>query len=141
MFFKPKKLRVVEARTTRNLTMHEAAAALATRLECLTAQARNATPLALFVPVDIDGKKPSVKHAGGVWTHEKSLQWIREKATTKFRIGMLLYGLIVIDFDNKDIYPAWASEFPELATAPAESTKKGMHVYFMRCAAATTLCA
>ena len=89
--------------------MHKAAIALAARLECLNTQASDG-PLALFVPVDMDSKKPSVYHRGGVWTHEKSLQWLRENHTTEFRIGMLLYGLIVIDFDQRDFYPARVGE-------------------------------
>lgn len=48
---------------------------------------------------------------------------------------MLLYGLFVLDFDVLDLYEAWAIEHPELATAPAERTKKGVHVYFVRCEA------
>ena len=118
--------------------MHQAAAALATRLDTLRAEAGVETPLAMFVPVDASSKKPSVKHAGGLWSHEKALNWIRDNAgNDKFRIGMLLYGLIVIDFDRADLYPAWEAEFPEMAAAPAERTKKGIHVYFLRCPAAT----
>ena len=41
-------------------------------------------------------------------------------------------GLIVIDFDTADGYPPWAAEFPELDEAPGETTRKGVHTYFLR---------
>ena len=78
-----------------------------------------------------------MKHAGGAWSRAKAAQWVANNGQRKrFRIGMLLYGLVVIDFDTSEGYPPWAAEFPELDEAPAETTTKGVHVYFVRCAAA-----
>jgi len=113
-----------------------AARALAERLAALSAQA--GTTLAVFVPVHTVEKKPVIKHRGGEWSHEMGAQWLKrpECGASGFRVGMLLYGLVVIDFDRAKLYPAWAAEFPELEAAPAERTRKGMHCYFLRCPAA-----
>ena len=93
--------------------------------------------LAVFVPVSIKNKQPITCHKGGQWSHDKALQWLKHKAQkAQFRVGMLLYGLVVIDFDRAELYPAWAAEFPELEAVPAERTRKGMHCYFLRCHAA-----
>ena len=116
------------------------ARALAERLAALSAEA--GATLAVFVPVDPTEKKPLVKHRGGQWSHGKAVQWLMMKQRNAgaggadFRIGMLLYGLMVLDFDRADLYPAWAAEFPELEMAPAEQTRKGIHCYFLRCPAA-----
>ena len=113
---------------------HHAARTLSSRLHRLNTQV--GSTVALFVPVRPDAKQPAVCHKGGAWTQETSERWLADHGGEKFRIGMLLYGLVAIDFDTRDLYPVWAAEFPELDAAPAEETRKGVHVYFRRCPAA-----
>jgi len=45
--------------------------------------------------------------------------------------GEISGGLTVLDFDNADLYEAWAAENPSLAdTLPTVRTGRGYHVYF-----------
>jgi len=112
--------------------MHEAAAALSARLLELS-EGREDKPVAVFVPVRPKEKQPLVKHADGQWTYAKSQSYIKCTRHTDYRIGILLYGLFVIDFDEHALYTDWLAQFPELERAPAEMTRKGVHVYFRRC--------
>ena len=120
-----------------SLMLHAAACELADRLHHLSEG--RAAPVALFVPVAPKNKQPIVKHAATSaetpWTDEESQKWLAEKKGRDFRVGVLLYGLFVIDFDVHGLYTDWAAEFPEMEAAPAERTRKGVHVYFQRCPA------
>ena len=48
---------------------------------------------------------------------------------------MMLQDLFIVDFDELSRYSIWATEHPELESAPAERTEKGVRVYFLRCRA------
>lgn len=94
------------------------------------------TTLAIFIPGNPEKKQPCVKHVGGVWTMKESEAWLDTQGTRRpYKLAMVLHGLCALDFDAHDIYDAWVAEFPELATAPACRTKRGVHVYFERCPA------
>ena len=117
------------------MAMLQAARAMADRLHALS-EGRSG-PVGLVVPVPQGKKVPMVRHKDGEWTEAVSRQWFKEDSAQimKYDLGILLYGFFVIDFDKEDQYGAWAAEYPELESAPAERTKKGMHVYFLRCPA------
>ena len=65
------------------------------------------------------------------WTEETSLRSFRENADVD--IGILVSGLFLLDFDSMCQYDTWAADHREIASAPAERTKTGMRVYFLRC--------
>ena len=117
--------------------MYAAARALASRLRELSE--RSGTQVALFIPVKMEAKRPLVCHKSTgpkpSWTEKESQGWLASNEREKFRVGMVLYDLFVLDFDIKGLCDEWAREHPELGLAPAESTKKGVHVYFRRCPA------
>ena len=114
---------------------YAAACELSSRLKEMSA-ANNDSTVATFVPVHEDRKQPKVLHALGQWTAEARERWLkRNRRLGNYRIGMLLYGLFVLDFDEHELYDAWANEHPEIGVAPAERTRKGVHVFFQRCAA------
>ena len=84
--------------------MHEAAAALSARLLELS-EGREDKPVALFVPVQPKEKQPLVKHKNGQWTYAESQKYLKCTRTGRgYRIGILLYGLFVIDFDVHALY-------------------------------------
>jgi len=99
---------------------------------------------ALVVPVKPLSKSPIVHHKGGAWTAETSNAWFKAHDSKKYRVGLLLYNLIIVDFDAKEDkdkrmlehgcveYERWLKRFPEFEGAPTERTKKGIHVYFFR---------
>ena len=94
-------------------------------------------PVALFMPGWPKKKHPMIAHVTGAepWTEETSAAWLAKNRSVRFSVGMLLYDLFVIDFDEHSIYELWLAEHPELGDAPAERTRKGFHVYFQRCPA------
>ena len=98
------------------------------------------------IPVRTNAKAPIVPHKGGVWTDELCDAFFTDKQRSEYRTGMILYNLILLDFDGVEDdkkkllehgevkYKAWCKQFPELEEAPTERTKKGMHVYLWRSA-------
>ena len=114
---------------------YDAACDLSSRLKDMRAANNNNSTVATFVPVYADKKQPLVRHAHGEWTAEVSERWLQRHRRGGFRIGMWLYELFVLDFDEHELYAAWVDEHPEIGVAPAERTRRGVRVFFQRCAA------
>ena len=108
----------------------EAAAGIIARLNALADDEGN--PPALLVPVDMDKKKPSVRHKGGAWNLQRCAEWFKRKHKP-CRLGLLLRNIIVLDFDNMEAYEgkkSIATLFAkELAEAPMARTRRGVHIY------------
>jgi len=115
---------------------YAAACELSSHLKEMSAANNNST-VATFVPVHVDRNRPIVKHVDGWRTSEVSERWLQGDRARRggYCIGMLLYELFVLDFGEHELYAAWAAEHPEIGVAPAERTRKGVHVFFKRCAA------
>ena len=114
--------------------MSQAAREMADRLHMLSEG--RATTVGLMVPVAFGKKTPMVPLKDGKWTEAASRQWFEEHGLSqKYDLGMVLIGLLVVDFDERRLYDVWVADHPELENAPTERTKNGMHVYFLRCRA------
>lgn len=86
----------------------------------------------VVVPVVRGTKMPAVKHSGGhTWTAREARQW----KNADVDVGILLKSELVLDFDDRGGFLATKREFPELARAPTETTRRGVHVFFRRSAA------
>lgn len=86
-------------------------------------------PADMLMPV-ID-KRPAFPHKNGQWSWDQYMKF-RNDNTTHTEYAMLLQSVCVVDFDTMDIIPAWERIYPELTTAPMETTKKGAHFFFSR---------
>lgn len=88
----------------------------------------------VVVPVVPGTKRPAVKHNGRhTWTAANAYTWFRGNKAGD--VGILLQSELVLDFDDKDSFFATRRLFPELARAPTETTRRGVHVFFRRSSA------
>lgn len=85
-------------------------------------------PKNIAVPLVENKKNPIPKHKNDVWTWDD----VKSNNTRFLNFGILLKTLIVFDFDSQDLAEKYEDKFPVLKNAPAESTKKGMHYFFLR---------
>jgi hypothetical protein len=76
------------------------------------------------------GKKcPAFSHSNSEWDWNDFDKMIKNK---NYDIGILLQQLCVIDVDTIGQARELESRFPELLRAPCETTRQGMHYYFIR---------
>lgn len=85
------------------------------------------------VKVDDKGKSPVCRHMGGVYgwdDWDKRWQdWVMVEGRD---VMVLLYDLVVIDFDVAEHCEEWEARFVEMQHTTMETTRKGRHYYFMR---------
>lgn len=86
----------------------------------------------IVVPCPVGKKQPMFPHRGGVWTRDASIRFFKSRQPDPFWIGILLRDECVYDFDSMEIYESACARFGELRSAPAETTSRGMHVFFLR---------
>jgi len=88
------------------------------------------------IPISAGTKRPALeswKEWQEQWQTEKEIaEWFSDGTCGVGIIcGEISGGLTVLDFDNADLYEAWAAENPSLAdTLPTVRTGRGYHVYF-----------
>lgn len=83
-------------------------------------------------PIKAGTKRPQMPHKGGVWTAEVALRWFNSSDFSKAALGILLWDELVLDFDNLAVYDSVLETFPELERAPAEKSKRGIHIFLKR---------
>lgn len=91
----------------------------------------------VLMPAPLGEKRPAYTHAAGTWTWAR-YDWVcrDQKAIAKHDLGLLVRDVIVVDIDTVKDADALESRFPELCTAPAETTARGRHYFFQRSAKA-----
>lgn len=86
----------------------------------------------VFVPVIAGTKQPTRKHKGGAYTEADFRRAI--DADDGCDWGLLCEDLVVLDFDVLEDYGVFEQMFPEVQHVPMETTRRGAHVFFKRCA-------
>ena len=87
----------------------------------------------LIIPVHATDKRPDgLRHRGGRWTERKCVSYFKQPDCRVDRLGIILQNLFVIDCDSAASYKRITSLFPELLAAPAERTRKGVHIFLWR---------
>ena len=104
-----------------------------TQWRCLETWLKVNHPSDVLMPCPRGEKRPAYTHGSGAWT------WARYDWATymegDFRskdVGILLHALCVVDCDTAADADALEARFPELLTAPMETTARGRHYFFQR---------
>ena len=109
----------------------EDARALMRRLEVISKQ-RGAVA-GLVIPVHKTDKKPDgLRHRGGRWSESTCAAYFEQPDCKVERLGIILQNLFVIDCDSAASHSRVTTLFPELLAAPAETTRKGVHIFLWR---------
>lgn len=76
-------------------------------------------------------KQPRHRHKDGQWSWAQ-LDAFQASHPSHMHYAILLRTLCVIDFDSHELHQEWEARFPEMLTAPLETTSKGRHYFFRR---------
>ena len=85
-------------------------------------------------------KRPAYTYSSGAWTWAR-YDWVTYSERNIGRtgghrlrkdVGILLHALCVVDCDSMEAADALEARFPELLTAPMETTARGRHYFFQR---------
>ena len=88
-------------------------------------------PNDLLMPVSRGSKHPMFSHKGNQWSRDKFQDFVN-CCKEPFDVCVLLRDLCVIDVDSHEIAQQLEARFPELLTAPMETTRHGRHYWFKR---------
>ena len=88
--------------------------------------------LLLERPMPGTDKHPAKSHKDGQWPMEVACNYYSRQRHDGGVVGILLTKMIVLDFDQIDLYKEMVVMFPDLQRTVRESTRKGMHIFFLR---------
>jgi hypothetical protein len=95
-------------------------------------------PRDVLIPLHPKKKQPLYPHKGGTWSWAEFDAFFASAAASdgdeqkEETYGILLREICAIDFDDDALAEAFEAEFPCMAEAPMETTRKGRHYLFLR---------
>jgi hypothetical protein len=96
-------------------------------------------PSDIIMPVRGDRKQPLFPHRDGSWSWDRFDSFVESASRTALMqqqeeppdsYGILLREICAIDFDDEALALTFEAEFPCMARAPMETTRKGRHYLF-----------
>lgn len=123
-------LQIETSKMTTTTKIDDAILAKLKQIDALSRYLQKHHPTNMLMPMGSD-KTPMFAHKGNVWTWPKWLDF-RKKDPTHTEYAIILQSICVLDFDKADLIPTFEEKFPELKSAPMETTKHGAHFFFLR---------